>query len=123
MPSNREVITAGYEAFNAGEFESVLAIMHPDVDWPNAYEGGRIQGRDNVREYWKRQLANAHSHLEPLRIEEDESGHVLVEVHQVVQDNTGKVQIDRMVCQVYSLRGGLITRMDIRDAGSPASAA
>jgi ketosteroid isomerase-like protein len=51
MRSNRELLAAAHQAFNARDFEAVLAMLHPDVDWPNRIEGGRIPGRDNVREY------------------------------------------------------------------------
>ena len=39
---------------------------------------------------------------------------VLVNVHQVVRDRTGKVLSDDMVEHVYKLRDGLIERMDVR---------
>ena len=40
-----------YAAFNARDVDAVLAHVHPDVDWPNAFEGGRVHGREAVREY------------------------------------------------------------------------
>ena len=30
----------------------MLAAMHPAVDWPNGWEGGRVAGREEVRSYW-----------------------------------------------------------------------
>jgi hypothetical protein len=44
-----------YAAFNARDVEAVLAAMHPDVDWPNGMEGGRVLGHAAVRAYWIRQ--------------------------------------------------------------------
>ena len=35
-----------YDAFNKREVDTVLAAMHPAVDWPNGWEGGRVAGRD-----------------------------------------------------------------------------
>jgi hypothetical protein len=35
-----------YEAFNRRDMDIVLAAMHPAVDWPNGWEGGRVTGRD-----------------------------------------------------------------------------
>lgn len=46
-----------YDAFNARDIDTVLAAMTQDVDWPNAWEGGRVHGRDAVRSYWTRQWA------------------------------------------------------------------
>jgi len=31
-----------YAAFNARDVNAVLAALHPDLDWPNAFEGGRV---------------------------------------------------------------------------------
>ena len=47
-----DLITKTYAAFNARDIESVLAVMHPDVDWPNGWEGERVRGHDEVRKYW-----------------------------------------------------------------------
>jgi ketosteroid isomerase-like protein len=44
-----------YAAFNARDVDAVLAAMTPDVDWPKTWGGGRAIGREQVREYWKRQ--------------------------------------------------------------------
>ena len=46
-----------YAAFNARDIETVLAQLASDVDWPNAWEGGRVHGREEVRDYWTRQWA------------------------------------------------------------------
>ena len=40
------------------------------------------------------------------------SGSVVVGVHQVVRDLSGKVLLDRMVQHVYSLKEGLIQSME-----------
>ena len=54
-----------YAAFNARDLDTALSLMHEDVDWPNGWEGGRITGRDAVRDYWTRQWESIHSHVEP----------------------------------------------------------
>ena len=114
MSSNREILTATYAAFNARDIDAVLAMMHPDVDWPNGWEGGRIHGRANVRDYWERQWAVLNPRVEPLRIEDDETGRTIVQVHQVVRDLAGNIVADQIVQHVYSLENGLIEHMDIR---------
>lgn len=35
------VLRSAYSAFNARDVEATLELMHPRVDWPNAWEGGR----------------------------------------------------------------------------------
>jgi hypothetical protein len=44
MSDMRELLTRAYTAFNARDIDPVLSLMHPDVDWPNAWERGRVVG-------------------------------------------------------------------------------
>jgi ketosteroid isomerase-like protein len=108
-----EVLKAAYEAFNRRDIEKILGMMHPDVSWPNVIEGGRIRGRDGVREYWRRQWSAVNPRVDPLAFQEDGKGRTVVDVHQVVRDLTGKVLVDRMVQHVYVIRDGKIERMDV----------
>jgi hypothetical protein len=48
------LLRRAYEAFNARDIEEALSLMHPDVDWPNGMEGGRLHGHREVRDYWRR---------------------------------------------------------------------
>jgi ketosteroid isomerase-like protein len=117
MRSNRELLKVAYEAFNARNIDAVLALMRADVDWPNGMEGGRVFGRENVRGYWKRQWEIIDPRVEPVRFEEDDSGRTVVIVHQVVRDLAGNLLADQMVHHVYSIKDGLIVKMDILSAG------
>ncbi len=114
MRSKQELLTAAYAAFNARDIGAVLAAMHPDVDWPNGMEGGRVHGHGNVRAYWKRQWETIDPRVEPVAFQEDEAGRTVVDVHQQVRDLSGKILVDQTVQHVYSIRDGLIERMDIR---------
>ena len=87
--------------------------MHPDVDWPNGMEGGRELGHDAVRAYWTRQFGLIDSHVEPESFGEVD-GKIVVAVHQVVRDLGGALLSDQQVEHIYTLRDGLIARMDIR---------
>jgi ketosteroid isomerase-like protein len=113
--SGRELVKRAYAAFNARDMDGALATMKPDVEWPNGMEGGTVYGHAGVREYWTRQWGMIDPHVEPVKYEVDEAGRVVVGVHQVVCDLTGKVLLDRMVEHVYSMDGGLICRMEIRE--------
>ncbi|MGB0123716.1 MAG: nuclear transport factor 2 family protein [Silvibacterium sp.] len=115
MESKRELIRAVYAAFNRRDIDGVFARMHPNVDWPNGMEGGREHGYDEVRSYWTRQWGIVNPHVVPVGIEDDASGKTVVDVHQVVRDLAGNVILDQMVQHVYSIRDGLIERMDIRE--------
>jgi len=113
MQSKEELLTKVYEAFNRREMDGILGWMRPDVDWPNGMAGGRVHGHEEVRAYWLRQWSTVDPHVEPVRIEDDTAGRTVVGVHQVVRNLSGQVLMDRMVEHVYSIRDGLIERMDI----------
>ena len=119
----RELFTAIYEAFNARNIDAVLAAMHPDVDWPNGLEGGRIFGRDNVRAYWERQWKMIDPHVEPFRFGAEGTDRTVIDVHQVVRDLAGNILADQVVQHVYTVRSGLIARMDIQKADATPNSA
>jgi hypothetical protein len=102
-----------YAAFNRRDVDAVLAVMHADVDWPNAFEGGRVMGRENVRAYWTRQFAQIDPRVEPLDMTTLDDGRVSVAVHQVVRALDGSVLVERQVTHVYTLRDGLVARMEV----------
>jgi len=102
-----------YAAFNARDIDGALALMDSDVDWPNGWEGGRVHGTDAVRDYWTRQWAAIDSSVEPVGFTETQDGRIAVDVQQVVRDLDGTVTHEGRVTHVYTLRDGLVTRMDI----------
>ena len=109
-----EVLRRAYAAFNARDIDRALAVMHPDVDWPNGMEGGRELGHDAVRAYWTRQFGLIASHVDPVGFSDDDQGRVVVDVHQVVRDLDGALLSEQRVEHIYTLREGLIARMEIR---------
>lgn len=113
MTDEHELLTGAYRDFNARRLEGVLARMHPDVEWPNGMEGGFVHGHDGVRAYWTRQWGMMDPHVEPLKIEPDDKGRFVVEVHQVVHDLNGNLLLDTIVHHAYRVCDGLIERMDI----------
>jgi nuclear transport factor 2 (NTF2) superfamily protein len=102
-----------YKAFNQRDVDAVLAAMHPAVDWPNGWEGGRVTGRDQVRSYWSRQWAVLDPDVLPIAFEHRDDGRISVRVHQIVRDLSGNVLTDGEVAHVYTFEGGLIKAMDI----------
>jgi hypothetical protein len=113
---NREAsLRAIYAAFNARDADAVLSETTPDVDWPNAWEGGRAQGHEAVREYWTRQWAAIDPTVEPVAFTARPDGGVAVDVHQVVRSLDGALIADERVIHVYTFHDGLIARMDVED--------
>jgi hypothetical protein len=109
----RERIETAYREFNDRHIDAVLALMRPDVDWPNGMEGGRVYGHEGVRAYWIRQWALVDPHVEPIEIDTSRPDVIAVKVHQVVRDIEGNLLSDSIVNHMYRFSGGLIARMDI----------
>ena len=112
-PDLQALIRRTYEHFNAREIDAVLALMHADVDWPNALEATRITGHDAIREYWLGQFAAFDPRVEPIGFEDLGDGRVRVRVHQSLYDLQGDLIGQGEVFHDYSFRNGLIERMDI----------
>jgi ketosteroid isomerase-like protein len=112
----QDLLKKAYAAFNAGDIDSVLALMHSDVEWANGMEGGYVRGHQAVRDYWTHQWSLIDPHVEPTRFQPDESRRVVVYVHQVVQGLDGNLIRDQMVQHIYTIENGLIRRMDIQDS-------
>jgi hypothetical protein len=104
-----------YDAFNARDLDALIAAMTEDVDWPNVWEGGRLHGRDAVRDYWTRQWARIDPQLELLAITERLDCRYAVRVRQVVRSLSGELLGDRELVHVYELRDGLIARMTVQE--------
>lgn len=114
MSEAEETLRAAYRAFNARDLDRAIATMHPDVDWPNAWEGGRVVGHAAVVAYWARQFEAISSKVEPEGFAEEPDGAIAVTVHQVVRDaKTQELLSDARVLHRYRLEGGLILRMDV----------
>ena len=104
----KRLIDRLYSAFNDRDIDVLVAQMTEDVDWPNAWEGGRLRGRGAVREYWTRQWAAIDSRVEAQGFATRPDGRVDVDVRQVIDGNdAGSVR------HTYTFRDGLIARMDV----------
>lgn len=114
-PASREIalLRAAYAAFNARDVDAALALMAPDVEWPRAFKGGFVQGREAIRAYWTEQWSEIDPQVEPVGFFADESGGIVVEVHQVVRDLAGGVLADVRVGHRFVFEGRLIRRMEV----------
>jgi ketosteroid isomerase-like protein len=106
-----------YVAFNARDVDAVVAQLHPDVDWPNAWEGGRLTGHAAVHDYWARQFTQIDPRVEPVEITQADDGRVAVTVHQTVRSLEGETLFDGRVGHVYTIRDGRIVHMEVVETG------
>ena len=87
--------------------------MHPEVHWPNGWEGGYVTGHKEVRDYWTRQWKELDPYVQPIGFKERQDGQIEVEVHQIAKDLQGKVLFDGIVRHIYTIEDGLIKNMAI----------
>ena len=114
-PEVRALLEGAYEAFNRRDIDGALAGMAPDVDWPNAWEGGSVSGHDAVRDYWTRQWRELDPEVHPVAMTVEDDGRVRVLVEQTVRPvGAGEAEgATGQVVHAYTLRDGLVTRMDV----------
>jgi hypothetical protein len=113
-----KLLRATYEAFNARDIDAVLRQMAVDVDWPNAWEGGRVRGHEGVRDYWTRQWPAIDPVVEPVAFITRVDGSIAVQVDQVARGIDGTLLGQGRVLHVYVFRDDLIVRMDVEEFSS-----
>jgi hypothetical protein len=113
ITASRELLERAYAAFNARDIDAALATMDTNVVWPNGMEGGNVCGHSEVRAYWLCQWAKIDPHVVPLGFEPDETGRIVVRVHQVIRNLAGEVLKDQIVCHIYAIESGRIKSMEI----------
>lgn len=109
----QDLIKKAYTAFNARDIDTALSTMHPDIQWPKAFEGGYVSGHNEIREYWTRQWTEINPKVEPVGFTERQDGTLEISVHQLVKDLQDNIVFDGPVKHIYTLQDGLLRRMDI----------
>jgi len=112
MSDAEALLTKVYAAYNRRDYAALAALTTPDVEWPNQMQGGWLKGRDAVHAYWR---ANSHTFIAdvaPVVFTPLPDGRVAVDVNQVVRSLNGAVWSDLCVRQIFTLRDGLVARME-----------
>lgn len=110
----QEVVEKAYNAFNARDIDAVLLLLDADVQWPNGWEGGYMQGHSEVRDYWTRQWKEINPIVKPVSFTENSVGQIEVQVHQIAKDLRGNILFDGIVNHIYTFDNGKVKRMEIK---------
>lgn len=113
MLRNQMLIKNAYAAFNARDIDAILQVMHPEVKWPKAWEGGYANGHKEVSAYWEWQWKEIDPNVTPVGFRERENGTLEVEVDQLVKDLDGNILFNGKVRHIYVIKDGLLQQMDI----------
>jgi hypothetical protein len=68
--------------------QGVFALLNDDVLWVNGMEGTHIHGKDAFRDYRTHQWSVIEPHVEPLKIARAADGSLVVDLHQVVKNQS-----------------------------------
>jgi ketosteroid isomerase-like protein len=117
-PALEGLVREAYAAFNARDIHGALALMAPDVQWPNGMEGGYVHGHAGVRDYWERQWQLIDPRVAPVAFTLASDGRLVVEVDQTIRDRAGVILSQRLVEHIYRFHDGRIVDMEIREPAS-----
>ena len=130
MPEQHiELVRKGIEAFNRGDWDATLALCAEDIVWIpliQAVDGQRaLIGREDVRAAWVAQretLGGEAFGVEPKEIRDLGAGSVLAHMRVTGQGTTSGVPIDLDYVQLWTIRNGLVARVDKYDSVADALA-
>lgn len=130
MPEHHlEVVRKGIEAFNRGDWDATLELCAEDIVWIpliEAVAGQRaLIGRDMLRSAWVAQresLGGDAFGVEPKEIRDLGAGTVLAHMHVTGRGNTSGVPIGLDYVQLWTIRDGLVARVDKYDSVADALA-
>jgi ketosteroid isomerase-like protein len=110
---NLQLFRGGLAAWNAGDYEAIVDLCHPDVEWtfsdrlPDAT--GHIRGRGEVRKFFQ----NFTGDWSQIRIRADRvvdaGDHVVANVEFLARGRDG-IEVSMCFVHVWTVRDGRIVR-------------
>jgi ketosteroid isomerase-like protein len=110
------ILRRGYEAFNRGDFEAAVELMHPEVEWTRAErapEPEPLRGVDAIRA-WMQPDVFDEQHAEPIEIIENEDK-IFVEARFRVRARGSGIEMEDVAYHVWTIRDGMAARMEFFD--------
>jgi uncharacterized protein len=110
--THREAVLYGYEAFNAGDIEASLNILHPEIEWHTYIVpgpgGGTYHGHDGVRELWAdaRRIFGEFKNVPEQVFDAGDRVVAFVRVEGVGRESG--VAVTARIAHVYSFRDGMV---------------
>jgi hypothetical protein len=109
--THRDLLENAYAAYNRRDVDGLLELLTEDVDWPDG--DARLVGRAAVRRYWLDQFTQTRTRDEPVRFVALSPDRTAVHIDQTVQDRHGRVLSRGAFRYSFTVRGGLISRLDV----------
>lgn len=113
MDDAQALLTKVYEAYNRRDFAALSVLLAPDTNWPDMVEGGRLIGPTALSDYWARNDKMITVDIAVVSVSALADGRVAAEVNQIVRNLAGQVWSDTCERHIFTLRDGLIARLDV----------
>ena len=116
MDARRALLLRFYKALDAKDVDAVMALLHPDVDFPDQLnDDARLHGAKAVRAYYVRAFGLITAENTPTAFHPRPDGTMEVRIHHHVTSLEGALWHDGPVDYSISFRDGLIARLDRLD--------
>lgn len=107
---NIELVQRANAAFNSGDIERILGLMHPDIETavgPElSAEPDTYRGHDGIRRYFD----SFEDAMDEIRFHQEEfrevCGSVIVAVRLTAKGRFTRIQVEQRLAQVWSIRHG-----------------
>jgi ketosteroid isomerase-like protein len=108
---NVEIVRAAYEAVERGDIDEATSLIHPEIEfhtYARSPEAGVYRGRDAVKKYNEVLF----DQFESIRFEIDDlvdaGERVVITTTQHAVPKGGKAEMSVQVCEVWTVREGLL---------------
>ncbi len=119
MTENEGLARRGWEAFNRRDFDTLLDMIHPDMEWrpaqgPGGVEGQIYRGRDAYRDWLYKDLPEVWEdfHAEELEVKDTGDGRVIASGYVVGTGRGSGAEVRVPFSQLASFRDGKVVRID-----------
>jgi ketosteroid isomerase-like protein len=116
-PASFATVVAGWECYNRHDFDGMEAHYRPDavLDVSRVYLDERPRsGREEMRAYWEQMWEiSAGLRMDPVEVLDLGSDRYLVMMRYGQRGKRSGADVERKVALVYTMRDGLVARVDM----------
>jgi ketosteroid isomerase-like protein len=111
MEAAERKLRGAYDAFNRGDFDSVVEALHPEIEWQRVAEvEGVDHGRDAVREFLKPDIfERQEAHIVRITTHGEK---LLVHANFVGAFSATGIELEQEGWQLWTVRDGLAARLE-----------
>ncbi|MDO9337486.1 MAG: nuclear transport factor 2 family protein [Caulobacteraceae bacterium] len=112
MDARRTLLLRFYKALDTRDAGAIAAMLHPEADFPDQIDGGRVVGAAAVLAYFVRAFALIRTENALTAFSADGADRLRVRIHHHVTSVGGALWHDGSLDYRFTFRDGRIVRMD-----------